>query len=125
MRCPPITLALILVSALFCSSCKRSKEAQVPDLEVEHAETKVMQKALGDGRLSLVLPVSAVMVRGKKTWVVVHGSDAKEPFAPVQVVLGASASGYVVISKGLKLGDRVLVEGALGYLYNDLPKDDD
>ena len=113
-----------LAALLLCVGCKNSKAVQVPELELQQTETNVLRKDLGHG-LSLAVPVKAVLVRGKKTWVIVHGSDKKAPFAPVEVRLGRSADGLVEVRKGLKLGDRVLTDGALGYLYNDLPKEED
>ena len=61
---------------------------------------------------TIVLPAEAVLIEdGKKTIVYVEQSPGK--FAPRPVNVGRSVDGKVQVLSGLKVGEKVVVKGAL------------
>jgi cobalt-zinc-cadmium efflux system membrane fusion protein len=70
-------------------------------------------------RRALAVPKSAVLVRDGKTLVVGAAPDekGKTSYAAVEVTLGDESDAAVEIRSGLKPGDRVVVQGAIGLLY--------
>jgi cobalt-zinc-cadmium efflux system membrane fusion protein len=61
---------------------------------------------------SIVLPAEAVLIKSGKT-AVVYVKTAEGSYAPHQVEVGPSIDGMVQVVSGVKLGDQVVVKGAL------------
>jgi multidrug efflux pump subunit AcrA (membrane-fusion protein) len=72
-------------------------------------------------RRALALPKSALLIRDGKTIVVRAdaGPGGKTAYVPVAVETGVESDDAVEIRSGLKAGDRVATQGALGYAYPD------
>jgi Cu(I)/Ag(I) efflux system membrane fusion protein len=60
----------------------------------------------------LVIPVSAVLVTGKRAVVYVEVPDAEQPtYEGRQIVLGPRAGDYYLVQSGLEEGERVVTQG--------------
>ncbi len=70
-------------------------------------------------RRALAVPKSAILVRDGKTLVVAAapGDKGKTSYSAVEVKTGDESDAAVEIRSGLKAGDRVVVQGAIGLLY--------
>jgi multidrug efflux pump subunit AcrA (membrane-fusion protein) len=72
-------------------------------------------------RRALAVPKSALLIRDGKTLVVRvdAGEGGKTAYVPVPVETGVESDAAVQILSGLKAGDRVATQGAIGYAYPD------
>jgi len=69
--------------------------------------------ASDESQRPLVVPVSAVLVTGKRAVVYLEVPGQKRPtYEGREVVLGARAGDYYIIQDGLREGDRVVTRGA-------------
>jgi len=77
---------------------------------------------------ALLVPKKAVLIRQGKTWVIRESPPEKKganpdeesrKFTAVTVQLGESTESEVEITEGLKPGDSVVVQDAIGFLYPD------
>ena len=69
--------------------------------------------AVGDSSKPLVVPVSAVLVTGRRAVVYVEVQGRKRPtYEGREVVLGARAGEHYIIQDGLREGERVVTRGA-------------
>jgi len=81
---------------------------------------------VGQRSAVIVIPQKAIFIRDAKTWVLgssTNESGKTEPAKPkitsLEVEVGEQSEDQVEIKSGLKPGDQILTEGALGYLYPD------
>ncbi len=66
-----------------------------------------------EGDAPLVIPVSAVLNTGKRSVVYVEKPNAEEPtYEGREILLGARAGEVYLVEAGLKIGERVVSEGA-------------
>ncbi|MFG6485899.1 efflux RND transporter periplasmic adaptor subunit [Roseateles sp. BYS78W] len=77
-------------------------------LKAEMLATAHVQRSAGEG---VVVPASAVLLRGEKHWVFV--SPKPGVFEPREVQTGATGAQQVVLRRGLEAGEQIVVENAL------------
>ena len=66
-----------------------------------------------EGVKPLVIPASAALLTGKRAVVYVRVKDTPKPTFELRTVeLGLRAGGYYIVRKGLKVGERVVTNGA-------------
>lgn len=77
-------------------------------LKSEMLATAHVQRRQSDG---VVVPASAVLLRGDKHWVFV--SPKPGVFEPREVVQGAAGAQQIILKRGLEVGEQVVTENAL------------
>ncbi len=70
---------------------------------------------------ALTVPSRAILFKEGKSWVIQESKDEKGKtiYAPVAVETGVTSGKLTEINSGIKDGDRIVIQGGIGFLYPD------
>jgi cobalt-zinc-cadmium efflux system membrane fusion protein len=64
-------------------------------------------------QVDLLIPTSAIVTKGDQFFVYVEDDEKQRTYTPREVTLGPEMGTIVPVVKGLKGGERIVVEGAI------------
>jgi cobalt-zinc-cadmium efflux system membrane fusion protein len=85
----------------------------VPNAQLKLKPEMFVDVTLHRPSADLLIPTSAVVTKGDQFFVYVEDDDKQRTYTPREVTLGPEMGSLVPVIKGLKGGERIVVEGAI------------